>query len=345
MSQTISSTDCLDNLVSLRGACTDEVPTSGLWINDLGVDMDFIGQVITKDYSSPTDFFNKKVSFAAKVVANEIHNFLSPKYKANTVVENLRIGHFGDSLKIISGSAGKLKGIEIDLCQGDSYLDVYLNEIALQVDTTGTVSVLVYDLLQNKLLDTIDVDTVANEIAKVYVNKTYKSDRKRANLFIGYLSTGIGSNTTRLKKNCTTCGGRYLTESSTAYSKIKAAEIDASGQIIKENLEYLTETGGLSIVHSLSCNHENWLCSISNQLGFPILYKTAYLIYDHGMTSKNQRQNNTVNLNAEQITERRSEMEALYNVAMGNLLRNIKPPSDEACFACRENLRHIITLP
>ncbi len=345
MSQSTLNPGCFDDLIALRGACYDTVPTSSLWLNDLGIDMNFVGQVITKDYKDADDFFNRKRDFAVRMVSNQIHNFLRPKYKASTVIENFRIGQGEDNLKQVVGS-GFLKGIEIDLCQSRSYLDVYVSEIALQISTTQSVDVLVYDLVQNKLLDTITVDCVANEITRVYIKKTYKAERRGLDLFIGYDSTGISANTTRLKKNCINCSGNYQSEISNSYSKIRAVQIDQSGQIIKSNLDYLNETGGLSVVHSLGCNHENWLCSISNQMAFPILYKTAALMIDHGLSAtQDQRANTTVTINKELWKERMDRMEFYYSESMNNLLQNIKPPSDEICFACKDNLRHVIMLP
>lgn len=345
MSQSTVNAGCFDDLIALKGACSDVEPLSSLWLNDLGIDMAFVGQVITKDYTDAADFFNRKRDFAVRTVSNQIHNFLRPKYKANTVVENFRIGQGEDNLKLIAGS-GFLKGIEIDLCQSRSYLDVFINEIALQISTTRSVDVLIYDLAQDKLLDTITVDCTANQISRVYVKKIYKAERRGLDLFIGYDSTAISGITTRLKKNCLTCSGNYQSEIRNSFSSIRAAQIDQSGQIIKGNLDYLNETGGLSVVHSLSCNHENWLCSISNQLAFPVLYKTAALIYDHALSaSKDQRINTTVTINAEVLKERMDRMEFYYSEAMNNLLQNIKPPSDEICFACKDNLRHVIMLP
>lgn len=345
MSQTLSSNDCFEHLIALRGACSDEESLYSIWVNDLGIDMNFISQVITKDYTDPADFFNRKKNFAIKTVANQIHNFLKPKYKASTVIQNFRVGHFQENLKLIAGT-GTLKGIELDLCQSNSYLDVFINEIALQINSTGSVDVLVYDLTQNKLLDTITVDVqVADEITRVFVNKVYKSDKKRINLFIGYDSTGISSNTTRLKKDCVNCSGNYYKEITNPYEKIRAAQIAQSDPKIKENLDYLNETGGLSVVHSLSCNHENWLCSISNQMAFPVLYKTAYLIYDHAQTSRDQRVNTSVTLNAEMVQERLDKMDFYYSESMNNLLQNIKPPQDEICFACKDNVRMVVQMP
>lgn len=344
MSQTVSSTDCFENLVALRGTCNDAVPTSGLYLNDLGIDLNFVSQVITKDYVDESDFITRKFNFSIQTVANQIHNFLRPKYKANTVIENFRVGHHQDNLVVVPGT-GTFKGIEIDLCQSSSYLDVLINEIDLQLSYTGTVNVLIYDLLQDELLDTVEIDVVADKVSKVYFNKLYKSDRKRLNLFIGYDTTGINSITTRLKKSCINCSGGYYSEINNQFEKIHAVEITNGDPFIQSSLSKINETGGLSVVHSLSCNHENWLCSISNTLAFPVLYHTAYLVYDHAQTAKDQRTNTSVTVNAEMVDERKKHFYDKYAEAMNNLLQNMLPPSDELCFACKNTVRHVVMIP
>lgn len=344
MSQSLSASNCFENIIALKGTCDDVVPESGLYLNDLGIDKNFIGQVITKDYIDESDFVTRKMNFAVKTVANQIHNFLRSKYKANTVIQNYRIGHHQDNLVQTLGT-GTFKGIEFDLCQSSSYLDFFANEINLQVDFTGTINVLIYDLLQGELLDTIEVDVEANKVARVYLNKVYKSDRKSLDLFICYDTTGINSITTRLKKNCINCSGKYYSELNNQFEKVRAAEITNGDPFIKSSLNYINETGGLSVVHSLSCNHENWLCSITNQLAFPVLYHTAYLIYDHAQTATGQRWNNETAINAEMVDERKKFFYDKYAEAMNNLLQNILPPSDELCFACKNNVRHVVMIP
>lgn len=344
MSQSVSSTDCFENLVALRGTCNDAVPTSGLYFNDLGIDKNFIGQIITKDYVDESDFITRKLNFSIQTVANQIHNFLRPKYKANTVIENYRVGHHQDNLVVVPGT-GTFKGIEFDLCQSTSYLDWFSNEINLLVDFTGTINVLIYDLLTGELLDTIEVDTVANRVSRVYLNKVYKSDRKHLDLFVCYDTTGINSISTKLKKNCINCSGGYYNEINNRFEKIRAAEITNGDPFIKSSLNYINETGGLSVVHSLSCNHENWLCSVSNTLAFPVLYHTAYLVYDHAQTAKGQRWNNETAISAEMVDERKKHFYDRYAEAMNNLLQNMLPPSDELCFVCKNTVRHVIMMP
>jgi len=77
----------------------------------------------------------------------------------------------------------------------------------------------------------------------------------------------------------------------------------------------------------------------------PVLYKTAYLIYDHAETSKNDRWNNDNAVNAAMVKERKDRMDFEYTNSMNNLLQNIKPPSDELCFECKNNVKHVVMIP
>jgi len=331
-------------VVSLRGTCDDEANIYSVWINDVGIDSRFIEQVITSDYVDVRDFFERKRNFAIKNIVNQVHNHVRPKYKTATVIDDMRVGYYNDNLKYQAGS-GKLVGINVNLCNSKSYLDFFLNQVSLQVSADQTITVLVYDLLQNKLLDTIEVDCVAGEISSVYPNKTYSSGRNKLDLFIGYDSTGVSANKTTLSE-CAGCNGMAYGRVNNSYEKISAAEIDLTDDKIHQNLDYTNLTGGLSIIHSLACNHESWLCSISNQLSFPILYKTAAMIYDHALSaSQDQRTNTTVTVNAETLKERFERMEYLHVQAMDNLIQNVKPPQDEICFVCRDNVRHAVILP
>src|SRR6185369_7861854 len=101
-----------------------------------------------------------------------------PKFKASSLLDDSRIGHFNDNLKMIAGD-GNLKGINIDLCNSESFLNLFISEMSLQVDKTGDVNILVYDLIQNKLLDTLTIACVANEVSTIYPAKEYYSAKKK----------------------------------------------------------------------------------------------------------------------------------------------------------------------
>lgn len=335
---------CFDDLVLLQGACEDRLSTSGLYSDNIDIDKDFLDQIRTRRYLSTQDFFEKKFAFSLKTVFDKSKTFMQKNFRIATLLDNYRAGQFQDNLALIAGD-GNLKGINFDLCNSDSYLDFYLAEISLQTDYTGDVDVFVYDLMQDKLLDTLTVSTVASEINTVYPSKVYKSSRRKLNLFIGYDSTGISSNTTYLKKGCTNCngGGAIINN---GYEKLSGAKIASASQKTKQNLTLIGETGGLSIVHSLSCNHENWMCSYANLIALPALFQYGADVMDFAITvAPNDRGNTYVTLNKDELKARKEIYLEKFNDSFSTLIDNMKTPSDAKCFMCREEVREVIILP
>lgn len=338
---------CFDNIIALRGGCEDETSTSGLYSNDIDITYDFLNEIVTRQFSGAKDLHERKLAFAIKQVVSEVLGTLSPYFHVGTLLQNQRLGFYQDNLKLIAGD-GNLKGINIDLWNCSSYLNLYLSEISLQLNHTGDVNVLVYDLVQNKLLDTFTVSCVADEISKIYPQQIYKSDRSKLNLFIGYDSTGISSNTTYIKDRtagCSNCSGGSNLVFKNPYEWVGGVKIDSADQKIKSNLTHIGETGGLSIVHSLSCNHESWLCSYANLMSMAILYRYGIAVLEFASAvAVNDRINTTVNINAEEITKRIETLYKWYKDELKNVLSNIKTPSDKECFICRTPARHVISL-
>lgn len=325
-------TTCLGNVIALQGGCDPVVPPTGYYLKAIGISNDDISQYITKEYASNLEFFNEKKFLAIEQITNALHSSFQPHYKANSLLKNFRVGHANDNKVLVAGNTG-LKGIKYDFCDTDSYYDLFVNEISLFVNVSATISINVYDLIQGKLIDTIDIDTAAGEITKVYPSKTYTSSQRKLSLFFGYDSTGVSSYKTTLQAGgCTNCSGSYSLNH--MYHTIQSGYINNSVKT-EENFVSLSETGGLSINHSLQCNHRDWLCSISGLIALPILYKTAANIMEFALHSApNSRTNTAVNLNKDLIKERLDLYEMKWREALDNIIKNAKVPTDSKCFEC-----------
>ncbi|MFA9221055.1 MAG: hypothetical protein ACEQSL_07700 [Sediminibacterium sp.] len=338
----ISLLSCFSNIIGFRGVCDDVDSTSGLYANDLDINKDFVDQIITRQFSGALDFHQRKLAFAIKEVVDQTLNFMSKDFRVNTLLQNIRLGKMQDDLSLIAGD-GNYKGINIDLNNSESYLNLFVNEIALQISTSQIVNVFIYDLIQDKLLKTVPVTCVANEISRAYPQFTIKSDRQKLNLLFCYDSSGISANTTYLRTggSCSTCNGNS-NGISNPYENVQSVKIDGSAQKIKSNLKNIGETGGLSVVHSLSCNHESWICSFSNMLAMPILYRYGIIVMEYAQSiSPNDRQNTTVNINADEIKARLEVYKERYNESMNNAMSGLKVPDDKECFTCRSAMHHI----
>lgn len=336
--------ECFQDIIGLRGSCDEPTSNSGLWIDDAGIDLAELDSIINKGQVDSVDFFEKKRDFAIKQIIALIHTHFSDKYKTNTVLASGRIGYGKENQEAVAASP-TLKGIEIELCNEDSFVDVFVSSLSLQVNFSGTVNILVYDLFQNKLLDTIPIVAVSGQTITVYPNKTYKSVRKELDIIFVYDATNFSSvKTTVTQGGCKSCGDGGSMVNLNKYLSTRSISVLAGDAKIESNLTASGDTGGLSIMYSIQCNYDEWLCTISNSVALPILFKTAYEIMDFTVNNS-LRLNTATTINIDTAKSRRDEYDKRYQTSIESLLQNIKLPKDEKCFECRQKSKHVVILP
>lgn len=330
---------CFDNVVALKELCTTQEPFSGIYLNDVGITKAFITSVMTSDYTGIDDFVTSKTNHAIRILKNAIHNKYGSRVNSTSLVSDARLGFTQKNLITIAG--GNYKGIHLQLNNSANYINLNLSSLSLQVNTSGTLNIVIYDVYQDKLLYTLPITAVAGEIITINPHKIFVSDGKPLNLFIGYDATGISSITTYLRDNqC--CG-----ISSCTTSFITAQGVTNSSGVFKdENFSSINHTAGLSLVYSLNCDSYAWMCAYAQVLALPIAYKAASEIYLHGIQNAlNVRSSNNVNLNMEQMKETQEKYEFMFREQLDSLLHNMNLPKDSVCFQCKTPTRTAVILP
>lgn len=336
---------CYDNIIGLRNSCDFISSASGIYINDIGISLNELNDFVSSDFQNGEELFQSQKNLAIQIVSQQIHSYFNSRYKPFTLIENRRVGYFQDNVQMIIGNS-EYKGMLIELDAKGSYVSFFLNEFSLQTNYTGVIPIQVFDLLQNKLIDSFNVQSVANELVTTYPNRTYNSDKNRLQLFIGYDTTGkqyITSSPTQ-SAGCASCNTKpnYANE----FVTISCGKTSLVGNKTKQNINPANDCGGTSIIYSLNCNHENWLCSFSNLIALPIAFKTASLLMEYGMLiTPNEMLTNRSTLNRDLLKERLQLYEAKFNDSMNGVLNNIDLPHDERCFVCRQQSRTTIMLP
>ena len=337
---------CFKNIISVRGKCSADYSTSGLMIDDAGISKTELSEYVTDSFSDWIDLFQKKLDFSILDVSQKVHSSLLPKYRANSIIENSRVGIFQNDLKMVSGESNKLKFIQFELLNFDSYVDLFISEIAFQVDYDGIIPISVFDLTENRLIETLELRARPNEVSYLYPNKKYKANRKNLNLMFAYDSTGINANTTYLTRNnsgCSDCaGGNRLMNQ---YMRIVPGKIGVNEPKINKNIKSTPDTGGMSIVYSLSCNHTDWLCSVSNSMALPILWNTAALIMEHALLIAPNEQMSPRLANPELLQKRYELFTNKFYQTFNDMLRDMRLPSDEKCFICNNRIRTTNIIP
>ena len=335
---------CLDNIVGIDNKCTPDTPTSGLFLNSIGISIRELEAIVTEDYEDAIDFANQKIDFATQQIVNQIGVNFADRYRTNTILDGQRLGYTSTNLNTEAGEAGVLKGIELELCNSTSYLDVFLSSISLHLNHTGNVNVVVWDLLQNKLLDTIVVAAVSGCDVQVDINKTYKSDRKRLHLFIGYDTTGIQAVKTVIKESgCSTCNATSFT-SVNNHIRARGSKVNNAATKIDKNVFGVGNTSGLGFTYAIECNHEDWLCTIRNLLGLPILYKAGAEIMEFASLNSTRLNEKTL-IDLDKLEDRMVKYGMQYEESFQNVLKRIKLPKDVRCFECNPRAQMTTSLP
>lgn len=345
MSYTDIQTSCLENLIGLESqGCSGIESTSGYYASSVGITKNFISQILTNDFKDAESFFLSKRAFATQLVTDNLHTYYSPKYKAVSVIDSFRSGRYNENMVSVAPTSS-YKGIFFDVCAERSYLDFFLSEVSLFVNHSGPIPIVVYDLMQNKLLDTFSITAVAGEVVRIYPHNSYATKNKKLQLFIGYDDTGITSYKTTIYDNgCSDCQPSWRVSNS--FETISSVTIPTTSDFIKSSTLTSTDTGGLSVVHSLTCNHRDWLCTRANLLAHPILYKTASEIFQFALLeSKNTRSNTTNSLNEDLLRERYRIAELNFSQSMDRVLASSNPPNDDLCFECHRSAKVVIALP
>ena len=337
--------DCLNNLIGIRGGCTEaDAPISGLYLNDLtGITVNRAEAAIDEERESGLALLRDKLSQAESEIEATLRTHLSNKMELQSLVDSDIIGFPKEDMPTMASEA-YYKGIQIRI-DDISHSELHINNIRLQAQSSGDIDIKVFDLITNKLLDTITITTVADEVTELPVNKKYKPFNRRINLLFAYDATSTGSYEATVyagKAGC--CGankGWYQCRyGSSIYTR--AAKVGIGSQKINRNLTSLTYSPGLSINYSLVCSAEPLICTLAQALAVPIRYKAASLVLLEMMHSP--RLNALITLNRESHEELLTMYEIKYQESIDSILKNISLPKD-ACYKCTPAVASRIHIP
>lgn len=330
--------ECFENSIGLKGVCN--APTTNLWLNTIGVSKMDCDNIVTSEYSDVMEFVNEKIDGAVAQIANEVNSNFQRHYITNTIVDGARLGFRQNNMDELTASG--VAGISMAMRNQESYLKINITSISLFIKHSGAVTINIYDLKENRIIDTVAITAISGETVTVYPNIEIESPKRALDLLIGYDTTGKDTSYKTMIRNGACCGDYTCNQQ---FVSSRGAQI-TSGTFHNDQLETLTHTAGLSLTYSVSCYHEGWLCNHIMALATPILYKVASEIMLHGIhSSPTQRANNTQTLDRALLKERHEYYERKYDSTIDNVLNGLQLPTDPRCFQCSNTHRNVIALP
>lgn len=339
---------CFDDLITLDG-CSNVPSSSGFTMGDIGITKHEIDQYINKEYQSANALFEAKKTFSINLIANQIHNHLQPRYKGTTLVDGKRVGFIADNKQTQANTGTNWVGQEFNLKNNSSFIELFISEVSLFTNYTGDIEVRIYDLKTGNILKdpsgndySFTITTVGDEVSTVYPQIKIQSAKKELDIVIVYNATGITPyKVSTIEQGCSGCNPCNRTR----YSDVYGITIPNASGIIKQSLSYTGYTGGMSVVYSINCSPNQWLCSVSNIIALPCLYKIASEIMDYALNSDQMNPKTFAQFNFEKLKERKDEYEFKYREALDNVLKNITIPNDPTCFFCQQKVLHTVMIP
>ena len=344
---------CYESLLGLQG-CDRPEPTTGLYIDDLGINQTLLGQLITDQYNSGVELFEAKRAFAWRKMSSDILSRLNPMMKADTVVDSKRIGQVVTNASNVDTAvgAGKYTGIRVTIDPNTtSFLNFYLSSFKIDIYTMATpVEIFVYDMSTLKLIDSFFYES---EAVEQFIGKTFKANRRKMDLAFVYESLYDTTKMITKKGSCSDCGGNLRAVHICPFVDAIGIELTTDGfNVLSSKSKKYTQ--GMSLVYNVNCDREAWLCSIGGLMAMPLAYATAVEIYNYGLTiSPNQRVNTVVSVNTgfstsdpnDGMIAGRDIAATRYNEELAAMLQNMRLPDDNTCFDCRRNMKYVTALP
>lgn len=331
---------CFTNIIGIHRTCNPIAPSSGLYLQDLpGITLSVANSAVDNETMSGVKLIEEVIEFSVNAILAQIRNQLADKLKVNSIIQNDTIGFDQDNLIVVPAEIDKYKGIKIRISQYP-FLEFYINKLGLKLSQDIETQIKVFDLMSDTELDSFDITTAGKQRIYTQVNKGYQTNKQKLHLFIGVDSSVSNTYQTNITPSgCYSCNdGGY----SNRYLQITGGQISQSAQKIDSNITSNSGTSGLSIDYSLNCSLEPFLCTMANQIAWPLLHKVGSELMKQVKYSR--RQNSVVNVDNGNNEELQVMFENEYMASMSGILSNIKIPND-ICFECNSKIRKTVAIP
>ena len=313
-------------LIGLSPTLKGDTPESGLYLTSLPwININAAEAALTREQESAASLLQGELDFATKKIKEQLTRAHFKNWLLPSVINEGTIGTTQEDKRIINSEAN-LRGIRIQIDEG-SYLKFRLNKISIFWESAVSGTLQVFDLIQNKLLDTINFDSIAGQRVDIATTKKYESNRQKLHLL--FVVDGSLSNAFETLEDEN--GHCYGCTNNRHYNNIRidGARIDPVDPKTDNNVRLVNETHGLSIDYTLECSLESLVNSMIDQFAWPILYKASSGILEILASSTNI--NSLVSYHSNTIEEDIIKSNAGFDEAMALSLQSITNITDGLC--------------
>lgn len=305
-------TSCFENYIGVK-CLTQTTPKSGLWINDLeGINLRFAADVADSGYISGLQLLEEKIRFATELVLAEISGFTSPYFRINSILDELLVGEY---LTGFTTPDAFDKGVKFTT-RNSRMIRIKVNRIKIKIQETNFAhSVKITDGINATIFP---FTTDGNGEAEIFPDFLSKGSE----IYVVMDNTAINPAVTNVKQGCScfSKSSQYLVANGWSGSGVS------------------TSSFGLEIQANAECSINELACVISQQLRFPILYKSGLEIVKEAAAS--DRLNSVTLLDDEKIQFLLNEFSEQYKLHFQNVVQTLPEllkRIDDICVICNQS--------
>ena len=329
---------CFIDYIGING-CASLESQSDISINDLpGLDTNDFTSLVTNDNPTYLNVWTKIQKNAARVFQREVNTELHNRYIMKSIRGSFKTYPQYEALTSHTTSAAYLRGLILklnDITNDNTYsifANLYISKIHVYSFTNQTKDILVIDGYINKVLDTYEVDLVQGWNT-ININKNYISD----SLYIVGYDLGNRPQTIILDD----LSDEFMfTMQDIGGDDPYIKGIQFAGDSTDNTMTQGTDTYGVSVEFTVSCDYEAFVCSNKKTFENAWLYCLGAAVVKEAMVSKNY------NLTTVDI-DRLKMLEDLYLSEMVKELRlcTIGLNFDlDNCISCNHKIKSVKSL-
>lgn len=321
--------DCFKSIIGVRGFCDDSTNYT-YYLDDLGITQQMI-EDINHTHDNAQELFNDRLEFVERQMFQQVQTAMKGKLRIRSLLQNKKIGHPANKRSTTSSISDNYLGIRFTIPQNIGDVKVDIETISLFADHAGDVEIKVFNLKTAEEVDSTTISVLAGNSTSQRVKMSIPVGVDGGEFFIGYISTFDVYKTVR-KLGCESCSSGYGSMNNMVYAS--GAAIEESATKLTDNIVTKSETYGLGIGYSISCDHDEWLCRSASQLALPFLYRLGYEIAMAGLLSI--RNNNLTTVNRETLEKMAEEYSGQSELKMKAALDGLQPNNDNICIQCKK---------
>lgn len=296
---------CLDNYIGIK-YCGNDNPASDLFVNDLpGMSLKAIDASASDEQSTFVGVWNVVQKRALTKFTSLVTNNLKKKYQINTLLESFDGGQYIET-DVIPQNA-EYRGVMVAINTGDrpiSHQSIRIDTIRLYKTVNTAVAVRIYDAETGQFFHQINVGGNVGWV-EFNINKTYFT----RSILIVYNSSGIGSQSMPYNRQVANqysigcgCEPRWFSWGcSSLYASYSGVIADLSNPA---NYTRTDNTYGLSVVASIGCSYESFICSNKDLFKVALQYWLGWELLQERIYSDRINRYTTIDLNrAKELAE------------------------------------------